>query len=309
MRKILITGCAGFLGSQVSKILCENSFKVYGIDNLSSGDIKNLPKSKNFSFKKIDCSKSEELNKINIKFDILIHFCGQASSEKSYLNPYRDFQDNILSTINLLEFIKKKKCNKIIFASSMAVYGNTKKLPVRENDQCNPVSFYGLNKLICEKYINFYSKKFKKKYTILRFFNVYGPGQKLNNLKQGMLRIYLQQIFKQKKLHIKGSLNRMRDFIYIEDVSGLLIEIINKNKFYNNIYNIGSGIKYKVKDILRIIKEEINFNFKITVSDSTPTDIFKIYPSISKAKKDLNFYPKNSLKIGIRKFIKHLKNN
>lgn len=306
MKKILVTGCAGFLGSQISKLLIKHKYKVYGIDNLSTGSKKNLPKSNNFTFKKIDCSKLIQLKKIKFNFDFLIHLAGQASGEKSYSNPRQDFSDNVVSTVNLLELIKNRNCKYIIFASSMAVYGNSKKLPVKENYLCKPNSFYGLNKLFSEKYIRQYSQKYNKKYIILRLFNIYGPGQKLNNLKQGMIRIYLQQIFNKKKLIIKGPLNRIRDFIFIDDVTNIFLKII-KNKFIKNeTYNIGSGFKTKIKNLVFLIRKKIPFDFKVYIKDSTPNDVKKIYASITKAKKNLKFKPKISLDDGIEKYIKNL---
>ena len=156
MKTILITGCAGFIGSSFIKSIIKKNIKIIGIDDLSSGYIKSLPKNKNFKFIKGDCGNKRILDKIKNKIDIIIHLAGQSSGEKSFYDPINDIDKNLYSTIGLLEFYLKKKSKQFIFASSMSVYGSLRK-KVSEKDSTNPISFYGLSKLSSEKYIKMFS--------------------------------------------------------------------------------------------------------------------------------------------------------
>ncbi len=305
MKTILVTGCAGFIGSSFIKSIIKKNIKIIGIDDLSEGNIKSLPKNKNFKFVRGDCGSKKILNKIKSKVDIIIHLAGQSSGEKSFYRPLNDMQRNLYSTIALLEFYLKKRSKQFIFASSMSVYGNLRK-KVNENDPTNPISFYGLSKLSSEKYIKMFSNK-KINYTILRFFNVYGQGQILNNLKQGMIRIFLTQIFKNNNLIVKGSLKRFRDFIHIEDVNKIIFKVMDNKNCINQIFNVGYGQKYFISDVLNLIKKESKKKFLITVKNGTPNDQFGIFSDSKKLFKAISFKARISLKKGIVKYINSIR--
>lgn len=301
MKTILVTGCAGFIGSSFIKSIIQKNIYIIGIDDLSAGYIKSLPKNKNFKFIKGDCGNKKILDKIKRKIDIIIHLAGQSSGEKSFYDPLNDMKKNLYSTIALLEFYLKKRSKQFIFASSMSVYGNLRK-KVNENDSTNPISFYGLSKLSSEKYIKMFSNK-KINYTILRFFNVYGQGQILNNLKQGMIRIFLTQIFKKKNLIVKGSLKRFRDFIHIEDVNKILFKVMENKNCINQIFNVGYGRKYFISDVINLIKKESKKKFLTKVKNGTPNDQFGIFSNSKKLFNAINFRAKISLEKGIEKYI------
>lgn len=301
MKNILITGCAGFIGSSFLKSIINKNYKIIGIDDLSTGNIKNLPKDKKFRFIKGDCGDSNILNKIKDNVDIIYHFAGQSSGEKSFYDPINDIDRNLFSTIKLLNFYLKKKSRQFIYASSMSVYGNKNK-KVSESDSCNPISFYGLSKLSSENFISMFAKK-KVNYTILRFFNVYGEGQSLDNLRQGMIRIYLTQILKNKNLIVKGSTRRFRDFIYIEDVNKILEKLIANKRCYNQVFNVGFGKKYTVNQVINLIKKKIKKKFKVKIKPNTPYDQFGIYSDNRKLITTIKYKPKYSLSEGLDKFL------
>jgi UDP-glucose 4-epimerase len=300
LKKILITGGAGFIGSSlISKLL--KKFDIYVIDNLSTGKLENIKifgAKINFFRKNCeDIFHIKLLKKIN--FHAIIHVAGQASAEKSFEDPYEDIKSNTLSTIRLLEFCVKNKCKRFIYTSSMSVYGDSN-ARVKETDVLNPKSFYGLSKLLSEKYIQMYKPKIH--FTIIRLFNVYGPNQNLKDLKQGMISIYLSQFLNNnKKVLVKGSLKRFRDFIYIDDVVNFLKKIIKNKKTHNKIYNLGLGKKIFIYNLLNKIKLIGNFKKKIDKKSQTPGDQFGIYANVNKIKKELNFYPKITLDEGLRK--------
>ena len=211
---ILITGVAGFIGSNVANRFIKEGFHVVGVDNLSGGKTKNIPEEVDFI--KGDLSKNETINLLPNKCDQIIHLAGQSSGEISFDNPVTDLNKNTVSTLNLINYGIKKSSERIIYSSSMSVYGESMKKKVTEKAKCEPLSCYGVGKLMSEKYLNIFKKQIP--FVSLRLSNVYGPGQDMDNLRQGMLSIYLSQAIKNKKIMIKGSLKRRRDFIFIDDV-------------------------------------------------------------------------------------------
>ena len=215
MKKIiLVTGVAGFIGSKVANRFIEEGYEVIGIDDLSSGKLKNIPSGLNFI--KGDLSNKKIINLLPKKCDKILHLAGQTSGEISFDDPIDDLNRNTVSTLNLINYGIEKKVNRIIYASSMSVYGQLAKKKAIEKYRCNPISCYGVTKMVSEKYLYIFRKQIP--FVSLRMFNVYGPGQDMNNLRQGMVSIYLAQAIKNRKIMIKGSLKRIRDFIFIDDV-------------------------------------------------------------------------------------------
>ena len=302
MTNYLVTGAAGFIGSSITKRLLDENNTVYTIDNLSTGTKKNIPKGTIFI--KGDCSDQEIYKNIkNIKFDAIFHIAGQSSGEVSFEDPIYDIKTNLESTILLLKFSLTNGCKKFIYASSMSVYGSQPDRPINEKDICKPQSFYGIGKLASENYMSIFHN-FGLDCISLRFFNVYGPGQNLENLKQGMISIFISQMLQKKKIIVKGSGNRYRDFIYIDDVVEVIRRSLDLKQENFEIINVGSGNKTRVIDVLNFIKSSWNKNIPVMFEGKTQGDIFGIYSDNSKMKKILNYNTETSLNNGIKKMIK-----
>jgi UDP-glucose 4-epimerase len=275
----LVTGGAGFIGSAIAKKLVEEKHEVYILDNLSTGYKENIPK--NTKFIEGDFSNDLIISQLkNIKFDAIFHIGGQSSGEISFEDPEYDFNTNTLSTLKLLQYCVKTGCKKFVYASTMSIYGEqNNKEEYSENDASSPKSFYAVGKLASEQYMKIFKQEYDIDYTALRYFNVYGPGQNLNNMKQGMVSIYLKQFLDDKYqcVEVKGDLNRFRDLIYIDDVVDITIESAMNSNFTNQIINVGTGKKTKVVEILTLIKLYTKYNKSIIVSDGTPGDQYGIY--------------------------------
>ena len=179
MSNILVTGVAGFIGSEIAKELLLLSHEVYGVDDLSNGYKKNIPQGVNFI--ETDLSKPSSLKKIPKDIDVVFHLSGQSSGEVSFEDPIKDLKKNTHSTLNLISFIKENSIQKIVYASSMSVYGNVEDSPIKENHPLAPLSCYGVGKLSSENYLRIMLPK--TNVVVMRMFNVYGPGQDLKNLK------------------------------------------------------------------------------------------------------------------------------
>ncbi len=300
-QNVLITGVAGFIGSKVAKKFCDENYNVFGVDDLSSGKYSNIPKQ--VKFIKGDLSNINILKKLPKRCEKILHLAGQSSGEISFENPSLDLRKNTTSTLNLIHYGIKKKVKLIIYASSMSVYGNNPKKKFLETDKCNPESCYGIGKLTSERYLNLYRNKIS--FINMRMFNVYGPGQDMKNLKQGMVSIYLAQALKNKRIVVKGSLNRVRDFIYIDDVVDAWFKASLLGKRSNITVNIGSGKPISVKNLLKKIESKIG-KFKIINSPGTSGDQFYVCSNNNFLKKVLKKRSFIDLDEGLNKFISSL---
>lgn len=271
-KRILVTGAAGFIGSKICAELIKRKYSVIGCDDFYSGSKKNIIKG--IKFIKIDLSKKKTIFKLPRKIDYIFHLAGQSSGEKSFDDPINDFRRNFITTYNLISYAKKNSIKNFFYASSMSVYGDGS-IKANIQDNCNPLSYYGLHKKLSEDYIFKNSKNFN--YILFRMFNVYGPGQDLFNEKQGMVSIYLGSLIKKNKIIVKGSINRFRDLIYIDDVVDIWIEALKNRKMLNKIINLGTGQKTKVFTVLKILQKLHNRKSKIIIKKNTPGDQHGIY--------------------------------
>mgnify|MGYP001479063340 CR=1 FL=1 len=301
MKKILVTGGAGFIGSHLVNNLINSGHKVYVVDNLRTGKLSNInPKAEFFKFDLVDNSSYKVLPK---KIDLVFHLAAQVSNEASYIDPLLDLNANSLSSLNLLEWSKKNSIKKFIFTSTMGVYKDNLGFPAEEDALLEPKGFYGINKRSIEQYIKIYSEVGLNA-SILRLFNVYGPGQNMQDTMQGMLSIYMNFIWNKKRIEIKGSLERERDFIYVDDVVDALNKVGFSNKKYE-IYNVCTGKKTTVKESISLMLKAFDEdeNYPITILERTPRDIDSIYGSNKNINKDYNWTPKVNLKDGIGKMV------
>ncbi len=306
MKTYLITGVAGFIGSAIAKQVLENGDRVVGIDNFLTGIQRDILK--NIDFIEGDISKKEDIAKLEkYKIDAIFHLAAQSSGEISFEKPEYDILTNALGTLNLLNFAVEQNIKRFIYASTMSIYGDVEDKPIPETHCKNPKSYYGITKLAGENYVNAFSNKLDV--TSFRLFNVYGEGQNMDNLKQGMVSIYLAYFMNNIPVLVKGSKDRFRDFIHIDDVVDVWLKSVDLEISFGQVYNLATGKKTKVEELLQILaKEWGNPNYPIEYAKvGTAGDTFGIYADISKLKKDFNWSPKVNLEDGIRKFIKWVK--
>ena len=312
--KILITGCAGFIGFHVSlKLIKFKKYNVVGIDNINNyydtklkvNRLKLLKRNKNFSFKKIDISnKSKILNLYrNYKFDIVLNLAAQAGVRYSINNPQKYFDSNLKGFFNILEASRIYKIKHLIFASTSSVYGNNKKFPLEENFNTDkPLSFYAATKKSNEILAFSYSNIYKLPTTGLRFFTVYGPYGRPDMA----LFKFTKSILNNKKLELYNHGNHIRDFTYVDDVSNCIFKLINKppkNEIPFEIFNIGSNKPQKLMNFLQIITKNLNKKPKTIYKSMQKGDVIKSHASIKKINKKIYFKPKTKIAKGIENFI------
>lgn len=303
MNTYLVTGAAGFIGAAIAKKLINEGNKVVTIDNLSTGLVDNIPQG--CTFIKGNIYDEVVLEKLNeYEFQGIIHMAGQSSGEVSFSNPVYDLQTNTQSTIQLLNIAKQKGIKHFVYASSMSVYGDQDNDFVTEQVSPCPKSFYAVGKLASEHYMRIYSG-YGIQCTALRFFNVYGVGQNMKNLNQGMASIYLAMAIKDKHIMVKGSKDRFRDFVYIDDVVDAVLSTLNQDyqgKF--QIFNVSTGKKQTVEQVIAMIQGKLPYNVSVEYIQGTPGDQKGVYGDNSKIKKELNWEPRYNFEEGMDTMIK-----
>ena len=296
---VLITGVAGFIGSKVAQKFIDNKHVVYGIDDLSSGKKSNVPKG--LKFIELDLSNPKLIEILPQKCDLILHLAGQSSGEISFDNPVNDLNKNTVSTLNLIEYGKRCKVKKFLYASSMSVYGNVPDKQIPEKFIVKPLSCYGVGKLASEHYLEIFKEEVP--FINLRMFNVYGPGQDLGNLRQGMVSIFISQAIDKGVIHVKGDLNRFRDFIYIDDVVNIWYELANNASIVNLTINIGSGVRTTISELLREIKNNIP-NITYFNDGITPGDQKGIYADTTLLVKTLDNVNFTTLSKGLKSYLR-----
>jgi len=301
---VLITGGAGFIGSHLAKRLLSNGHAVTIIDNLVTGSKRNIPAGATFI--KADLCNKNVLKKISSnEYDAVLHLAAQSSGELSNEQPEQDLRVNTLSTLQLLKWCKDCGIPRFMYASSMAVYGDSAHSPVVESDMCQPLSFYGISKLSSEHYVQHFSNEGLKT-TCFRMFSVYGPGQNLTNMKQGMVSIFLAYLLRGETVWVKGSGDRFRDFIFIDDVVDAWCSSLDCSSTYGKIYNLATGKKTLVRELVE--KEIRNFGsdtdiYPVKYEGSTPADQFGLYADISQIREDLAWKPRVGIDNGLKQMI------
>lgn len=305
MARYLVTGAAGFIGAALASRLMKEGNQVVTIDNLSTGNISNIPDG--VKFIEGDCGNQDVYSNIpNDPYDAIFHIAGQSSGEISFDDPIYDIRTNAESTLLLLKFALKNNCKRFIFASTMSVYGIKPERPVKENEDCHPESFYGIAKLASEHYLRVY-EQFGIDTTSLRLFNVYGPGQNMDNLRQGMVSIFLAQMLKDKRIHVKGSADRFRDFIHVDDVVESFLRCLSCDKSKSEIINIANGKATKVKEIIDLLVSSQEEKIEVVYQGGTPGDIHGIFADITQIKNIFGDWQKIELKEGIAEMVKSYK--
>ena len=301
--KYLVTGGAGFIGSNLVEALVKKGHSVRIIDNFSSGSLNNI---KNFK-KKIkilnhDISKSSsKLSKFFTKVDVVIHLAGIADIVPSIQNPKRYYEVNVTGTLNILEAANKASVKKFIYAASASCYGIPKKFPTRETENLNPQYPYALSKILGEKLVMHWAKVYNMPNISLRFFNVYGPRSRTTGAYGAVFGVFLAQKLRKKPLTIVGNGQQTRDFIHVYDLVDALIKI-SKSNIKHDVFNLGSGKEVSVNTIANIIGGK-----KIKIP-KRPGEPDRSLADISKVKSKINWKPKITINSGVKMLLKEIEN-
>ena len=316
MKKILITGVAGFIGYHLSEKLLNNNFHIIGIDNLNDYYDPNLKKARldnlnslsNFEFHKVDFIKKIELKPIfeHNKIDQVIHLGAQAGVRYSISNPQFYIDTNITGFLNILEFSKDYNIKNVIYASSSSIYGINKRMPFSEKDKTEKqISMYGVSKKTNELMAHTYSNLYGLNTTGLRFFTVYGPWGRPDMA----LYIFTKAIIENKSIDLFNNGNHTRSFTYINDI----IEPINRlvkinyekdeNIHSSEIFNIGGAEPVKLLRFIDIIEKYLGKKAEVNLKPMQQGDVKETNANIKKLEKITGYIPQTSIDEGIKNFI------
>lgn len=311
--KILVTGCAGFIGSHLCERLIKENHSVIGIDNFSKyydrkikeNNIKDLLKRKKFSFFEVDIL-SKDFNKHLKNIDAIYHSAAQAGVRSSWGTQFNEYvKNNIIVTQKILEKIKENKGIKIlVYASSSSIYENSPDFPFKEDSPKIPISPYGVTKLAAENLCHLYYKEFSVPVVSLRYFTVYGPRQRPD---MGFNK-FIRAILSNKEILIYGDGSQSRDFTYIDDIVSANIAVLSKNVI-GEAFNIGGGNRITIKRVLNHLEEISKRKINLKFEKRQKGDVEHTAAEITKAKKLLCYSPKTKITDGLTKMYNwYLKN-
>lgn len=306
--KYLVTGVAGFIGSHIAEELIKDKNNVVvGIDNFYSGKKENIDLLKkksenNFIFLEADIRDNLEIENIfkTYKIEYVFHQAAIASVQCSMEDPSFTNLVNVQGTLNILESSRKTKVKKIVFASSAAVYGAEPTLPKDEDSIVKPISPYGLEKYICEEYLELYSSLYDIECVALRYFNVYGERQDPNSEYSGVISIFDNKIKDKQSITIFGDGTQYRDFIYVKDVVKANLNAMKYNTGKFNIFCVGTGIQTSINELVDVIQEKYHQNINISYRDSREGDIKASICDNKKTLKELKLFMQTVIRNGIK---------
>ncbi len=327
MRKIIVTGSAGFIGSSVSKRLLDNGDEVIGIDNqndyydpsLKSNRLEKLLKYKNYKHFKVDISNNEKIDKI---FAItkpwgVVNLAAQAGVRYSMENPKAYIESNVVGFGNILEGCQKHEIKHLVYASSSSVYGSNSAMPFSIHDNVDhPMSLYAATKKSNELMAHAYSNLYKLPTTGLRFFTVYGPWGRPDMA----LFKFTKSILEREKIQVFNYGNHLRDFTYIDDIVEGIIRVLNRPAMPNfewdsdnpdpgsssapwRVYNIGNNDPIKLVDFIKAIENALGIKAKKELLPLQPGDVPDTYADVKELVKDFDYKPSMAIDNGIKEFI------
>ena len=282
--RVLVTGGAGFIGSHVVNHFIKHHYDVIVMDNFSTGSIDNLPEKVEPVI--IHTIGNDDPLPVGLKFDTLIHLGAPVSVVESFVDPEKYFNQIAYGTNELMKWAVECGCKNFVLASTAAVYGRNSNLPLDDDAKPYPESPYATSKLLME----YMAESFKdQSVAILRFFNVYGEGQRDEGGYLSAIPIFLKQYNNNEPLTVTGDGKQTRDFVYVGD----LVEAIEKSISFNGVLNIGSGQEISIIDIAKMFKDDIKFIPERKEIKRSLADVYNAYFWI-------NWKPKTSLKEWIK---------
>ena len=300
--KVLVTGAAGFIGSNLSSKLLEKGYQVVGLDNLSTGRQENLvdlQDKEDFRFIQGDINDLELLMDIMSDVSYVLHQAAIPSVPRSVSDPITSNKANIDGTLSVLVAAKESKVKKVVMASSSSVYGDSETLPKHEGMEYNPLSPYALNKLTCELYCKIFTDLHGLQTACLRYFNVFGPHQDPKSEYAAVIPRFITMIANDSSPTIFGDGTQTRDFTFVDDVAEANIRAMTSKATGN--FNIAGGSRISLLDLVKTINDILDKDVEPLFDEPRAGDIKHSLADISKARDAFGFSPQYSLEQGLRR--------
>lgn len=303
MAHYLVTGGAGFIGSHLVEALSLTGHSVTVLDNLSSGHKKNVETfiSNRVQFVEGDIRDTVLLDQLVKNCDGIFHLAALVSVPQSIEQPKDSFEINLQGTLNVLECCRKQPNVRLVFASSAAVYGDTKICPVKETIVGTPLSPYGLHKWMCEEQASLYAALYSVNSVGLRFFNVFGPRQDPSSPYSGVISIFIDRLRRGQAPTIFGDGSQTRDFVYVGDVVQALIKAMNSEKQGFSAYNVGRGESVTINMLWKILCNVVSADLPAKFGPAREGEIHTSLANISKIEMELGYAAETNLQEGLKK--------
>lgn len=302
--EVLVTGGAGFIGSHLVDELLGRGYKVVVLDDFWSGRLDNLTQHlKNDDFKLVegDVRGRSVVGEAMDGVDAVVHLAALVDVEESVNNPFETHDVNVNGTLNVLKEAVRKGVKRFVYASSTAVYGEGNPLPLREDHPLKPISPYAASKVSAECYCRAFHSCYSLDTIILRYFNVYGPGQNRSSY-SGVITRFLQNALNDEPLVIYGDGKQTRDFVYVNDVVEATVLALENDYSKGEILNVCTGNPVTINELAHVVKEVTKKDLKVTYDKPRKGDIKNNYGDPSKAEEILGFKAKISLKNGLKQY-------
>ena len=305
--KVLVTGGAGFIGSHLVRRLMALGHEVTVLDNLSTGVRAHLPE-EGFAFWELDDRAPEARERIVAgHFDAIVHLAGQTMVDASIRDPHFDASENVLGTVNVLEAARASGVKRVIFASTAAAYGDVEEdvLPLQEQLPLAPMSFYGLTKVVAERYLALYQALYGLDYVVLRFANVYGERQG-DKGEGGVISIFAKRVAKGEPLTIFGDGGQTRDFIYAGDIANGIVHALT-TEHANTAYNLSTQTETSLKELVAILADVSGKAIEPRYLEARSGDIYKSMLANGRARRALGWAPEVPLREGLKRTYTYFK--
>jgi len=300
--KILITGVAGFIGSNLAERLLSEGYQVLGIDNLAYGLRENIPRG--VEFHQLDI-RGKDIFPLFKGVDIVFHLAAKNCIADCQADPVETAEVNVSGSVNVFEASRRAGVKKVIYAESSALYERSSIYPTPESE-VKPESFYALSKLASMYFAGAYERFYGLKFTALRYFCVYGPVQDYRRTIPPVMSAFIIKLLKGEQPIIYGTGEKRRDFVYVEDVNDFHLICIRDDRTNGKTFNIGSGVNYSVHEIL----DKVSTMLKVTPDpihkDDLPGEAQVTLADITQVK-SLGWNPKTRLEVGLEKAIEYIR--
>lgn len=303
--RVLVTGGAGFIGSNIADAMAAHGHEVAVLDDLSTGKETNV--SPGIKLYRADIRDNDALTRVfdDFKPEIISHQAAKADVRESLQKPQLYAEVNIIGSLNVLENARRVGAQKVIYAGTGgATYGEPKELPVKEDHSVNPLDPYGASKHHVEHYLFLYNYNYGLKYTVLRYPNVYGPRQNPFG-EAGVIAIFTYKMLNGETPTINGKGDKERDFCYVGDVARANVLALGAGD--NEIYNIGSGVGTTINTLYEKLQSATGFRKPANYSPDKPGEVYKIYLDATKAGKELGWEANVGLDEGLKLTVESLR--
>lgn len=291
---ILITGGAGFIGSHITEMLCDEGYSVTVLDDLSFG-YEDFVDSRS-EFVKGSLANIDLLDNILENKDIVIHLAASSIIKFSFDDPIGYYENNIINGIKLLEAMKRKNVKKIIFSSTASVYGEPQRVPIKETDSKNPLTVYGSSKLAYEQILSLYYKNSGIESVSLRYYNAYGPRDEQKPATRAVP-MWMDAVLRNKPIPWYWQGRQTRDYVYVKDIARAHLAVMSLSG--SRVFNIGSGTGVIMADVLHAIEKIVGRNLETIDMGERQGDPMKLVADISAIKDAVGWEPSITLEEGL----------